>query len=71
MIDLAIVAWTWAIVAWTCFSIAIYVLIAPMAYRLIKKMAKTWIKEVLKEYNSTRRQEDIMRHVDHVRNKYR
>lgn len=52
-------------------TILFYIAMAWIIYRAIKRMAKTWIKEALIEYEKDMRKENIMRKVEDVRNKYR
>jgi large-conductance mechanosensitive channel len=60
----------WEILISTIINWIFFLAIGFTLYRFIKKMAKTWIKESIKEYDKDKREQDAFHRVDSVRNKY-
>ena len=60
----------WSIVISTILNWIFLLTIGVVLYRFIKKMAKTWIKEAIVEYDKDKRDQDALHRIDSVRNKY-
>jgi len=62
---------TWETIATIIINWIFVAILFIVIYKLLKKTMKSWMFEVLKEYEKSQQKINVMNHVEHIRNKYK